>query len=144
MIRFLEARAITGVEIVTNGSYSRVIEIGSATGSINVTDAPAESALRVAVRFPKLEVLPAIIATGTKYILLITVAALVPCILLLVMGVLLALLLPREAGPSGGRGWPPSPSDGPQEPPWWPVFEREFRQHVGETHRDLVSTRPAK
>lgn len=89
-------------------------------------------------------VLPAIIATGTKYILLITVAALVPCILLLVMGVLLALLLPREAGPSGGRGWPPSPSDGPQEPPWWPVFEREFRQHVGETHRDLVSTRPAK
>lgn len=89
-------------------------------------------------------VLPAIIATGTKYIFLITVAALVPCILLLVMGVLLALLLPREAGPSGGRGWPPSPSDGPQDPPWWPVFEREFRQHVGETPRDLVDTRSAK
>lgn len=85
-------------------------------------------------------VLPAVIATGTRYILLITVAAAVPFLLLLLMGALLALLLPREAGPSGGGGSPP-PSDGPPEPPWWPAFEKAFRQHAHGTH-DLAGTRP--
>lgn len=89
-------------------------------------------------------VLPAIIVTGTKYIFLITVAALIPCVVLLIMGVLLALLLPRESGPSGGGGWPPPPPDGPPEPPWWPAFEKEFRRHAGETRRDLAGTGPGR
>ena len=86
-------------------------------------------------------VLPAVIVTGTKYILLLTVAALVPLTLLLLMGVLLGLLLPRESGPPGGGGWPPPP-DGPGEPPWWPSFEKDFRQHVRETRHDLAGTGP--
>ncbi len=61
MIRFLEARAITGVEIVTDNSYSRVIELGGAIGSIMVTHAPDQSALRVVVRFPRLNALSVII-----------------------------------------------------------------------------------
>jgi AraC family transcriptional regulator of adaptative response / DNA-3-methyladenine glycosylase II len=62
MIRFLEARAIAGLEMVTKESYSRVIDVGEATGSITVTHAPDQSALRVAVRFPQWNVLPMIIA----------------------------------------------------------------------------------
>jgi AraC family transcriptional regulator of adaptative response / DNA-3-methyladenine glycosylase II len=62
MIRFLETRAIVGLEVVTKNSYSRVIELGDVTGSITVSHAPGQSALRVAVRFPRLSVLSAIIA----------------------------------------------------------------------------------
>jgi AraC family transcriptional regulator of adaptative response / DNA-3-methyladenine glycosylase II len=62
MIRFLEARAIVGLEVVTKNSYSRVIDLGDVTGSITVSHAPEKSALRVAVRFPRLSVLSAIIA----------------------------------------------------------------------------------
>ncbi len=61
MIRFLEARAIAGLEVVTKESYSRVIELGDVTGSITVTHAPDQSALRVVVRFPRLNALPVII-----------------------------------------------------------------------------------
>lgn len=62
MIRFLEARAIAGLEAVSEKSYSRVIELGDVTGSITVSHAPEQSALRVAVRFPRLSALPTIIA----------------------------------------------------------------------------------
>ena len=62
MIGFLERRAIAGVEVVTKDSYSRVIEFGEATGSITVMHAPEQSALRVSVRFPQLNILPSIIA----------------------------------------------------------------------------------
>ncbi len=62
MIRFLKTREIAGLEVVTNESYSRVIEFGDAAGSITVAHAPEQSALRVAVRFPRLNLLPAIIA----------------------------------------------------------------------------------
>ena len=62
MIRFLEARAIAGLELVTKNSYSRVIELRGAVGSITVSHAPEQCALRVAVRFPRLSLLPAIIA----------------------------------------------------------------------------------
>jgi AraC family transcriptional regulator of adaptative response / DNA-3-methyladenine glycosylase II len=61
MIRFLKARAIAGVETVTEAGYSRIIEIGDVTGSIVVTHAPDQSALRVVVRFPRLEALSTII-----------------------------------------------------------------------------------
>ena len=62
MIRFLAARAITGLETVTNDSYARVIECGDAVGSIHVSHAPDQSALRVVVRIAELNALPAIIA----------------------------------------------------------------------------------
>jgi len=61
MIRFLKAREIVGLEVVTPESYSRVIELDDAVGSITVTHAPEQSALRVAVRFPKLNALSVII-----------------------------------------------------------------------------------
>jgi len=62
MRRFLKARVIPGLEVVTVHSYSRVIELRGVTGTISVEHAPKESALRVAVRFPHLEALTAIIA----------------------------------------------------------------------------------
>ena len=62
MIRFLEARAIAGLEIATPQSYCRVIEFDGAVGSIQVTHAPEDSSLHVTVRFPRLKVLPSIIA----------------------------------------------------------------------------------
>ena len=62
MISFLEARAIAGLEAVSKKSYSRVIELGDVIGSITVSHAPEQSALRVAVRFPRLSALPTIIA----------------------------------------------------------------------------------
>jgi len=62
MIRFLEARAIAGVEVVAGGTYCRVIELADVTGSIHVAHAPEHSALRVVVRFPRLNLLPTIIA----------------------------------------------------------------------------------
>ena len=80
-------------------------------------------------------VLPAVIVTGTKYVPLQALAAVVPLALLTIMAVLLALLLPRETGPSDGGGWPPPPPDEPpDEPPWWPTFEKAFRQHAREDH----------
>lgn len=74
-------------------------------------------------------VVPAAIATGTKYLPLMAVAAGVPFTLLLIMGGILALVLPEQAGPPDGGGGPPRPS-GPDEPPWWPDFEKAFRRHV--------------
>jgi AraC family transcriptional regulator of adaptative response / DNA-3-methyladenine glycosylase II len=62
LIDFLSPRAIEGVEVVTPDSYSRTIEFDGAVGSIRVTHAPAQSSLQVMVRFPRLDVLPAIIA----------------------------------------------------------------------------------
>ena len=61
LIRFLKLRAITGLEIVNEDSYSRVIELGDVTGSITVTHVPDQSALRVVVRFGRLGALPVII-----------------------------------------------------------------------------------
>ena len=61
MLRFLRVRAIAGMEVVDEGSYSRVIEMDETTGSITVTHAPRKSALRIVVRFPDLHALPTII-----------------------------------------------------------------------------------
>jgi AraC family transcriptional regulator of adaptative response / DNA-3-methyladenine glycosylase II len=55
-------RAIAGLEVVAKDSYSRIIEIGDVTGSITVSHAPGQCALRVVVRFPRLDALPVIIA----------------------------------------------------------------------------------
>ncbi len=62
MIRFLKDRAIAGLEVVTNDSYSRVIELDNVTGSITVSHESDQSALRVVVRFPRLNALSVIIA----------------------------------------------------------------------------------
>jgi AraC family transcriptional regulator of adaptative response / DNA-3-methyladenine glycosylase II len=62
IIRFLTARAITGLEVVTSRSYSRAVEFDGAIGSIHITHAPDQSSLRVTVRFPRLNALPTIIA----------------------------------------------------------------------------------
>jgi AraC family transcriptional regulator of adaptative response / DNA-3-methyladenine glycosylase II len=62
MLRFLRVRAIKGLESVTSDSYSRVIEIDDTAGSIHVTHASEQCALRVCVRSPKLGALPTIIA----------------------------------------------------------------------------------
>jgi AraC family transcriptional regulator of adaptative response / DNA-3-methyladenine glycosylase II len=62
MVQFLEARAITGLEVVTDKTYSRVIECGDTIGSIKVSNQPVDSALRVLVRCAKLNLLPVVIA----------------------------------------------------------------------------------
>jgi AraC family transcriptional regulator of adaptative response / DNA-3-methyladenine glycosylase II len=74
MIRFLEARAIPGVELVADDTYSRVIALdaemngetrpvmNAVTGFIHVSHAPQHSALRAIVQFPLLNALPVIIA----------------------------------------------------------------------------------
>jgi AraC family transcriptional regulator of adaptative response / DNA-3-methyladenine glycosylase II len=62
MLAFLGARAIPGLERVTNDRYSRVIRIGEVVGSIDVANVPDQSALEVMVRFSRLDVLPVIIA----------------------------------------------------------------------------------
>ena len=62
MLSFLAARAITGMELVENGTYARVIDLDGAVGAVRVSQAQAEDALIAQVRFPKLSSLPTIIA----------------------------------------------------------------------------------
>jgi AraC family transcriptional regulator of adaptative response / DNA-3-methyladenine glycosylase II len=62
MLAFLQARAIPGVEVVENGSYLRTIGMDGATGSVQVRHLPERQSLRVTIRFPRAQSLPAIIA----------------------------------------------------------------------------------
>jgi AraC family transcriptional regulator of adaptative response / DNA-3-methyladenine glycosylase II len=61
MLAFLRLRAIPGVEAVRDGVYARTIAIGDERGALSVTPAP-DARLSVAIAFPKLAALPAIIA----------------------------------------------------------------------------------
>jgi AraC family transcriptional regulator of adaptative response / DNA-3-methyladenine glycosylase II len=61
MLEFLRRRAIRGVEVVTDDSYARSIEIDGVQGTVTVERARG-SALRATVRCPKLSALPSIIA----------------------------------------------------------------------------------
>ncbi len=61
MVAFLEARAIPGVEVVSNDRYARTIEIEGVNGVVAVEPAAGHT-LRVAIRFPRLSALPTIIA----------------------------------------------------------------------------------
>ena len=61
MLEFLRRRAIPGIEAVTADKYMRSVELDGAQGTVIVRPADG-NALRVTVRFPKLSVLPAIIA----------------------------------------------------------------------------------
>src|ERR1700676_3275603 len=61
MLAFLRARAIPGVEMVSESVYGRTIAIGEASGMIEV--APADkNRINVSVRFPDMAALPQIIA----------------------------------------------------------------------------------
>jgi len=62
MVRFLEARALPGFEIVWDQRYVRVVELGDCVGSVEIAHAEDQSALRAIVRFPRLDLLPQIIA----------------------------------------------------------------------------------
>jgi AraC family transcriptional regulator of adaptative response / DNA-3-methyladenine glycosylase II len=61
MLAFLRARAIAGVEIVEGETYRRTMGLVGHQGIVSVTPA-AGNALQATVRFPKLSVLPQIIA----------------------------------------------------------------------------------
>jgi AraC family transcriptional regulator of adaptative response / DNA-3-methyladenine glycosylase II len=61
MLAFLRARAIAGVEFVSETSYARTIEIDGAHGSVAVQPTGGD-ALEIMVRFPKLSALPTLIA----------------------------------------------------------------------------------
>ncbi len=61
MLAFLRARAIPGLEAMSNDGYARTIEIAGAHGTVSVR--PAEgNTLRAAIQFPRLSALPAIVA----------------------------------------------------------------------------------
>lgn len=62
LLEFLRARAIPGVELVTDDCYSRTISLAGSVGHLHVTNAPQQSALRATVSFPRLECLPTILA----------------------------------------------------------------------------------
>lgn len=62
MMEFLQARAISGVEVVEKDCYFRSVEIDSVIGSIAVTHLPQKQSLRVVIRFPEVKALPAIVA----------------------------------------------------------------------------------
>jgi len=61
MLAFLRARAIPGVETVSEDGYARTIEIGGAHGIVAVRPS-ARNALRAAIQFPQLSALPTIVA----------------------------------------------------------------------------------
>ena len=61
MFAFLTARAIPGVELVTDDSYKRTIAFGKHTGLVMVTPA-VKHRVDVTVRFPDVAALPSIIA----------------------------------------------------------------------------------
>ncbi len=62
MLRFLEQRAIAGVERVENGAYRRAVRLHSVSGWLSVTDAPEQFALQVTVSASLLSALPQVLA----------------------------------------------------------------------------------
>jgi AraC family transcriptional regulator of adaptative response / DNA-3-methyladenine glycosylase II len=62
MLAYLHARAIPGVEVVENGSYRRTVELDGFVGSIEVAHLPHRQSLGVAIRFPSVSSLTAIVA----------------------------------------------------------------------------------
>jgi AraC family transcriptional regulator, regulatory protein of adaptative response / DNA-3-methyladenine glycosylase II len=61
MLRFLEARAIPGMETVEKGCYRRTVAIDGSVGSIAVTHLPQQESLCVTLHFHNVQSLPAII-----------------------------------------------------------------------------------
>jgi AraC family transcriptional regulator of adaptative response / DNA-3-methyladenine glycosylase II len=61
MLGYLHVRAIPGVEIVEKGTYHRTVEIDGSLGTVAVTHLPQHQSLGVAIRFPNVRYLPAIV-----------------------------------------------------------------------------------
>jgi AraC family transcriptional regulator, regulatory protein of adaptative response / DNA-3-methyladenine glycosylase II len=61
MLAFLAARALTGVEHVTDRSYARTVQLGDATGWIRITQAKTRHALLVEFTHGLTPVLPALL-----------------------------------------------------------------------------------
>lgn len=62
ILAFLQTRAIPGVEQVDDDRYRRVIELDGTTGTLQVSHAPKQQALRVTVHFAELRALQTIVA----------------------------------------------------------------------------------
>lgn len=62
MVSYLQARAIQGVEVVENGIYRRTVEVDGISGAIEVAHLPREQSLHVAIHFPNVRSLPAIVS----------------------------------------------------------------------------------
>jgi AraC family transcriptional regulator, regulatory protein of adaptative response / DNA-3-methyladenine glycosylase II len=62
ILEFLRVRAIPGVEVVENGTYSRTIGIDGYTGTVQVAHLPRRESLCVTIHFPRVQSLPAITA----------------------------------------------------------------------------------
>jgi AraC family transcriptional regulator of adaptative response / DNA-3-methyladenine glycosylase II len=62
MLAFLAARAIPGVEVVDESTYARTVEINGSIGSVEVSHLPRRQSLAVAIRFPEVKALPAIVS----------------------------------------------------------------------------------
>jgi AraC family transcriptional regulator of adaptative response / DNA-3-methyladenine glycosylase II len=62
MLRFLAARAIPGMEIVTEERYQRVVNVRDTAGWIEITHVPGRHALRLTVHHPEGDALPEITA----------------------------------------------------------------------------------
>jgi AraC family transcriptional regulator, regulatory protein of adaptative response / DNA-3-methyladenine glycosylase II len=65
MLAFLAARAIPGLEVVSRRRYARAIAIGPAHGVLTAEPIPGNR-VRLTVRFPDPEALPAIVARVTR------------------------------------------------------------------------------
>src|SRR6185369_12649802 len=61
MLAFLAARALGGIEHVTETSYARTVQLGAATGWIRVTHASRKPALMVELTHSLTPVLPALL-----------------------------------------------------------------------------------
>ena len=61
MLAYLRARAIPGVEIVENRNYQRTVEIDGLVGCVRVVHLPQQQSLGLAIRFPNVRSLPAIV-----------------------------------------------------------------------------------
>jgi AraC family transcriptional regulator of adaptative response / DNA-3-methyladenine glycosylase II len=58
LLRFLGARALAGVESVSDDSYARTVRLGSHTGSVRVRDLPARRVLAVEISHSLMPVVP--------------------------------------------------------------------------------------
>src|SRR5271170_5433771 len=61
MLAYLDARAISGVEVVENEIYHRTVEIEGSIGTVEVKHLPERQSLGITIRFPNVKHLPAIV-----------------------------------------------------------------------------------
>jgi AraC family transcriptional regulator, regulatory protein of adaptative response / DNA-3-methyladenine glycosylase II len=99
----LQARAIAGVEVVEHRCYQRTVEIDGLIGSIEVTHLPLLQSLSVAIHFPNVRSLPAIV---TRVRRLFDIGADIETIdAHLSLDPLLAPLVARRPGLRAPGGW---------------------------------------